>query len=193
MSDNILLDAGTNELELLIFRVSDNYYGINVAKVRSIISQVKIHSMPNMSECFEGIINLHNNILSLINLRKYFNNVDISEKSGEGIIIVIEFNNNRYGMLVDEVDKIHRLNWDQIEPPPELFVNMSAGFFEPAVKVLYNMAFTTAARCTHKHCVSRCRTLPKSPPLYDVEGSGGVSNYSNIKLNGEVFCKTFDT
>ena len=41
MDTNILLESGTNELEILEFRVANNYYGINVAKIREIISRQK--------------------------------------------------------------------------------------------------------------------------------------------------------
>ena len=41
MDTNILLESGTNELEILEFKVADNHYGINVAKIREIFTSVR--------------------------------------------------------------------------------------------------------------------------------------------------------
>ena len=42
MDTNILLESGTNELEVLEFTLGDNYYGINVAKIREILTYQQV-------------------------------------------------------------------------------------------------------------------------------------------------------
>jgi two-component system, chemotaxis family, chemotaxis protein CheV len=153
MSKGTLLEAGTNEMELLLFRVGATRYGINVAKVREIIRMVKTISIPHAPEAIEGSFKLREEVLTLINLKTYLDGkepvilkADIAaaqaaaqEKAAEGdgeaapeeadsekayslqddyrLIIVIELNDIRCGVLVDAVEMIHRLRWDQIEPP----------------------------------------------------------------------------
>ena len=46
MDTNILLESGTNELEILEFTVSGNYYGINVAKVKEIMTYQPLTPVP---------------------------------------------------------------------------------------------------------------------------------------------------
>ena len=55
MDTNILLENGTNELEVLEFKLGDSHYGINVAKIREILSFQPITPIPNAHPCVEGI------------------------------------------------------------------------------------------------------------------------------------------
>ena len=55
MDTNILLESGTNELEILEFKVGDNHYGINVAKIREILLYQPVTPLPNTHPCIEGI------------------------------------------------------------------------------------------------------------------------------------------
>ena len=55
MDTNILLESGTNELEVLEFKLGNSYYGINVAKIREILSYMPITPIPNAHPCVEGI------------------------------------------------------------------------------------------------------------------------------------------
>ena len=55
MDTNILLENGTNELEVLEFMIGDNHYGINVAKVKEIIPYQPITFIPNVHSSIEGI------------------------------------------------------------------------------------------------------------------------------------------
>ena len=55
METNILLENGTNELEVLEFTIGNNHYGINVAKVREIIPYQEVTPVPNTHPSIEGI------------------------------------------------------------------------------------------------------------------------------------------
>ena len=68
METGILLESGTNELEILQFRVGDNFYGINVAKIREILSYVKPTPIPNADPRIEGIFMPRDEVISVINL-----------------------------------------------------------------------------------------------------------------------------
>ena len=63
MDTNILLESGTNELEVLEFTIAGNHYGINVAKVREILPMTKITPVPNSHPCIEGIFMPRDTIL----------------------------------------------------------------------------------------------------------------------------------
>ena len=70
MDTNILLESGTNELEILEFTLADNHYGINVAKIREILSYQKVTPVPNSHPSVEGIFMPRDTMITVINLKK---------------------------------------------------------------------------------------------------------------------------
>lgn len=121
----ILLEAGTNEMELLVFRLGATPFGVNVAKVREIIQRVNTIFIPYSPPAVEGSFKLREQVLTLINLGGHFGMQGEESKSGEGMIVIVEFNNCRCGILVDSVERIHRLKWDQINSPSQYLSDMN--------------------------------------------------------------------
>jgi two-component system chemotaxis response regulator CheV len=126
MSDGILLDAGTNEMELLVFRIGPVQCGINVAKVREIIEPVKTYPVPLAPEGIVGTFLLREKVLTLIDLRSHLGLDSYSEEKERRLVIVIELNDSRCGIMVDSVEVIHRLSWDAIEPPSQFLTDVGA-------------------------------------------------------------------
>ena len=115
MDTNILLESGTNELEVLEFKVADNYYGINVAKIKEILTYQHVTPVPNSHPFVEGIFMPRDTMISVINLRKclgYDNDPDIV-----GLFFITNFNNLNTAFHVDEVLGIHRVSWEDINTP----------------------------------------------------------------------------
>ena len=73
METGILLESGTNELEILEFRIGANYYGINVAKVREILPYKEPTPIPNAHPCIEGIFMPRDEIITIVDLAKHLN------------------------------------------------------------------------------------------------------------------------
>ena len=69
MDTNILLESGTNELEVLEFTLGDNYYGINVAKIREILTYQQVTPVPNAHPCVEGIFMPRDTMMTVIDLK----------------------------------------------------------------------------------------------------------------------------
>lgn len=113
---NILLESGTNEMEIVEFSIDNNCYGINVAKVREIIKYPdSIVPVPDSHPSFEGIANIRGQVIPIINLQKHLGS--LIEDKASSYIIISEFNNSRVGFCVSSVARIHRLSWKQIESP----------------------------------------------------------------------------
>ncbi|MFP4581661.1 MAG: chemotaxis protein CheV [Candidatus Sumerlaeia bacterium] len=123
---DILLEAGTNEMELLVFQIGKTPFGINVAKVREIMQRPDVIKIPHSPEQVEGSFQLREEVLTLVNLGKHFEMEGEETKAGRGLIILVEFNQNRCGILVDSVEMIHRLKWDEIEPPSGYLNDLNA-------------------------------------------------------------------
>lgn len=115
----ILLESGTNELEVLIFSVGDNVFGVNVAKVREVILPVTVAASPGQPSCVNGMFNLRGKVLPLVDLHKYLT-IEAKSKDPKDLrIIVTEFNGIRSGFLVDRVELIYRMSWSQMRPVPQ--------------------------------------------------------------------------
>lgn len=113
----ILLESGTNEFEIIEFSIGNVFYGINVAKVREIINEVPVTAIPNSHSYIDGIFALRGKIMPLVNLAKCLNSETQAVTSK---IIVAEMNSVFIGFKVDEVSRIHRISWNQMEPAPNI-------------------------------------------------------------------------
>ena len=116
MDTNILLESGTNELEVLEFTIANNHYGINVAKVREILTMTDITPIPNSHPCIEGIFMPRDTIITVINLVKALGFPQKMDRSND-MLIVTNFNNLNIAFDVDQVLGIHRVSWQDIVKP----------------------------------------------------------------------------
>lgn len=114
MDTNILLESGTNELEILEFTLGTNHYGINVAKIREILQYMPVTPVPNTHPSVEGIFMPRDTMITVINLKSCLGLEDNGEK---GLFIITNFNKLDIAFHVDEVIGIHRVSWEAIIKP----------------------------------------------------------------------------
>ena len=114
MDTNILLESGTNELEILEFTLEDNHYGINVAKIREILQYSKVTPVPNTHPSVEGIFMPRDTMITVINLKKC---LGLGEQEKKGLFIITNFNKLDIAFHVDNVIGIHRVSWKEIIKP----------------------------------------------------------------------------
>lgn len=115
----ILLETGTNEFEIVEFNIGAVNYGINVAKVREVITSADfpVTAMPQAHPYIDGLFTLRGRSMPLVNLPRCLNVVGAEKPKN---IIVTEINNYNIGFLVDNVSRIHRISWKEMEPAPEV-------------------------------------------------------------------------
>ena len=116
----ILLESGTNELEIVEFTVGNAQFGINVIKVREIVELMPVFKIPIAHPCIEGIVKLRDSIMKVVDLAKALN-YDPSPKPDNDKLIVAEFNQLKVAFRVHGVSRIHRISWEQIEQPSEIY------------------------------------------------------------------------
>ncbi|MDV2885109.1 chemotaxis protein [Alkalihalophilus pseudofirmus] len=119
---DILLDSGTNELEVVMFEVANGTFGINVLKVREIINPLPITLTPNAHKHVEGVIRLRQEVIPVVDLAKVLN-LPASVDPAQDKFIVAELNKMKVAFHVHSVSRIHRISWEQIEKPSELSLN----------------------------------------------------------------------
>jgi two-component system chemotaxis response regulator CheV len=123
-NNKILLESGTNELEIVEFRIDERdskgnvvpcFFGVNVAKVREIIRLPNLRKVVNAHSAISGMIKLRDQVITLIDLSQALS------KDTDGIaadrVIVLEFNRIIVGILVHSVSRIYRISWENVEPP----------------------------------------------------------------------------
>ena len=114
MDTKILLENGTNELEVLEFTIDGNSYGINVAKIKEIINYQPVTPVPNSHPSIEGIFMPRDTMITAIDLRNCLQR-GVSETGG--LFIVTNFNKLDIAFHVDAVIGIHRVSWKDIIKP----------------------------------------------------------------------------
>ena len=118
MNTNILLESGTNELELLEFQVGDSNFGINISKVVEIMINQEVTPVPNSPDEVEGVFIPRDKLISVIDLHKVINTPHT--KSGKEIFIICEFNRMNVAFHVSKVKGIQRISWSDISDPPSV-------------------------------------------------------------------------
>jgi purine-binding chemotaxis protein CheW len=111
----------SQELQLVIFRLAKEEYGLPITKVQEINRLVPITKLPQTPSFMEGIINLRGRIIPIVDLRKRFQ-VTVTDYDDDNRIIVVEVNGQIVGIIVDAVNEVVRLPQANIEPPPPAFI-----------------------------------------------------------------------
>ncbi len=114
----ILLESGTNEIEIMEFTVDGNLYGINVAKVREIMLSAPVKPMPHVHPAVEGIFKPRDTVLTVVDL-PYFLSGTPTERHDKDLFIVTNFNKMFVVFRVHTVVGIRRISWTDIQKPDQ--------------------------------------------------------------------------
>ncbi|MGD0843020.1 MAG: chemotaxis protein [Geobacteraceae bacterium] len=118
VDSQILLQSDTNELEIVEFCIDEgtaqNFFGVNVAKVREIIRRPELTSAVSAAPAVAGMMCLRDKVIPILDLAMVLGKSP--EKSADRIV-VLEFNQVTVGVLVNSVSRIYRLSWERVERP----------------------------------------------------------------------------
>lgn len=134
MDTNILLENGTNELEVLEFTIAGNSYGINVAKIREIIQYQPVTPVPNSHPDIEGIFMPRDTMITAINLPAYLH-LKQSEDYSKDMMIITNFNKLDIGFHVNQVLGIHRVSWADIIKPDSTINTADSSISTGVIKI----------------------------------------------------------
>jgi len=124
MFDDDVLKVGSNEMELVDFRilkqeedkVYEGIYGVNVAKVREIIKIPKLTELPGVPDYIEGIFDLRGVVIPVVNLARWMQITEPPVAELKPRVIITEFSDILIGFIVHEAKRIRRISWNDIEP-----------------------------------------------------------------------------
>ena len=114
--EGILLESGTNEIEIMKFTIQGEFYGINVAKVKEIMMAEKVKAMPHAHPAVEGIFKPRDTLITVIDLGFYLTEECLEHKPRD-LFIVTNFNKMTVAFRVQSIEGISRISWNDIQKP----------------------------------------------------------------------------
>lgn len=126
MQIDILLESGTNELEVMEFSIAGVSFGINVAKITEIMQYQPVTPVPKSPPSIEGVFQPRDILITVFNLVKYMGYKE-SENISRDMFIITGFNKLHVAFHVHTVEGIHRIKWSDIEKPRQHENSMVTG------------------------------------------------------------------
>ncbi|WP_306547945.1 chemotaxis protein CheW [Desulfobulbus sp.] len=128
----------TETVQYLTFKLAEEIFAFDVAKVREILELTSITKVPQTPEFMRGVINLRGSVVPVIDLRLNFG-MQCTEQTVNTCIIVVEVNLTGeilvLGVLADSVQEVVEMEPDHIEPPPQLGTKLNTEFIKGMGKV----------------------------------------------------------
>jgi purine-binding chemotaxis protein CheW len=115
----------SNELQLVVFDLASEYYGVDISDVREIIRMQSITRVPGTPEYLEGVLNLRGKIAPVVDLRKRLN-LKVTGQTRESRIVVIDIDSRDVGVIVDGVTEVLRIPLSSIEPPAQMLQSVDS-------------------------------------------------------------------
>jgi purine-binding chemotaxis protein CheW len=122
------------EEQLVTFGLGSEEFGVDIMCVQEIIRIPPITRVPKAPDYIEGVINLRGNVIPVVSLRKRFG-MGAVEESDLSRIIVLQIQNKVFGIRVDAVTEVLRLDTDSIEPPPPVALGMDSHYIRGVGKI----------------------------------------------------------
>ncbi len=139
--ENLLLSHAlgnkTTENQFLVFAISTEEYGVEIENVKEIIKVCNITKVPHTQSFVKGIINLRGDIIPVINIRERFN-LQLKPYDERTCIIVLDFEGDSVGLIVDDVREVMYIDTNKIAPPP----SAKYGYINRFIKSIGNTEFS---------------------------------------------------
>jgi purine-binding chemotaxis protein CheW len=108
-------NESAGEIQLVVFDLASEYYGVDISDVREIMRMQAITRVPGAYNFVEGVINLRGKVVPVVDLRKRLG-LNVSEHTKESRIVVIDIDAGEIGVIVDAVTEVLRIPKSSIEP-----------------------------------------------------------------------------
>lgn len=134
-SDDQSAGAGAaDELQLVVFDLAGEHYGVDIESVREIIRLQEVTHIPGAPDSVEGVINLRGRVIPVVDLRKRFN-LAVTLETGQSRIVVIEIAEDEVGVWVDAVTEVLRIPMSSVETTSALVKTSDSSYLQGIAKV----------------------------------------------------------
>lgn len=125
--------SASREERIVVFKLADESYGVDIATVQQIIRMQHITKVPRAPEFVEGVINLRGKVIPVVDLRRRFG-LPIAERNSGNRMIVVELGDQTVGIVVDGVSE-RKIPVDSIEAPPPVLATVDSEYLRGIAKV----------------------------------------------------------
>ncbi|MGM0507830.1 MAG: chemotaxis protein CheW [Fusobacteriota bacterium] len=125
--------SGVNEIQVVIFELDGTMYGVPILQVQEIIKEEEVTKLPNMPDFIEGIINLRDNIIPIMDLKKRFALNTDGDKVNEKILI-LRTDDLQFGIRVDSISEVEKIEVSTIEEPPKVVSGVDGRYISGIAK-----------------------------------------------------------
>lgn len=126
--------SGGKLSQVVSFRLANEEYGLDIMRVQEIILMGEITAIPEVPEYIRGLINLRGKVIPIIDLRRRFG-LGVGETTEHTRIVVVNAAGTTFGVVVDAVNEVLRIEARQIEPPPMGIVGLEQAYIKGLVKM----------------------------------------------------------
>lgn len=123
----VQIDKTQAEMQLVVFDLATEAYGVDIGAVREIIRLQDITRVPRTPSFVEGVINLRGKVIPVIDLRKRFT-LPVTEENSENRIVVVDIGGQDIGVVVDAVNEVLRISTDSVEPPSSVITGAESDY-----------------------------------------------------------------
>jgi purine-binding chemotaxis protein CheW len=122
------------EHQLVVFELADEFYGIDIAVVESIIKMQEITQLPQTPSYIKGVTNLRGIVLPVIDLRIRFG-LGTQKDTKQTRVIIVTMGAVKVGLMVDGVSEVLRISDESIEPLPAMVNSLNSDFLKGIVRL----------------------------------------------------------
>lgn len=122
----ISVESGTDEIQIMEFVIDGQLYGINIAKVKEIISVMPVLPMQKSQPHIEGIFKLRDEVITVIDLAGYLE-LKPSAEPEKDIFIIARLSEQDFAFHVHSVVGIDHLSWSQMKKPNKTIYGRGRG------------------------------------------------------------------
>lgn len=119
-------------IQLIIFLAGNEEFGVAIDAVREIIKIGIVTPIPNSPDFIKGIINVRGEIVTAIDIKSRFHLPTIKETNPKHIVVTKQ-EEGLFGLIVDEVVEVLRIQQNEIKPPPALVTQIHKRFISGVV------------------------------------------------------------
>lgn len=122
------------ELKVIVFKLGEEEYGIEVDAVQTIERLMPITRVPKTLSFVKGVINLRGVVIPVIELRGRFGLPSV-EYTDQTRIIIVSMNEIEVGFIVDSANDVIDLNTDLIDAPPDVVGGVKAKYLRGVARI----------------------------------------------------------
>lgn len=120
-------------MQLACFMIGEERYAADIMLIKEIILCRKVTHIPKAPDFIEGVINLRERVIPVIDMRKRLG-LQATELTGATRIIITKVEGKNVGIIVDSVLKILRVGEGDIQPPPGMIKGIESEYLSGIVR-----------------------------------------------------------